>query len=263
MSPGTVRRWRTRDRPSRSAWYPRVTSYRVHLNVPARGGQTRVMIDNADATVRPGAGQRIWMSGILRGSLARPAFTWRSTAVGLTLDSGCSIPTGSCALDYDITAPAGLPLAVTDGSGNLNAAGFGGQVTLSDGSGDLSASRLAGSISLSDGSGDITASGLNGERVKVSDGSGDIVVTGLAGTDVAGNNASGDITLTFTKVPKRVDISDGSGDITLVLPRGPTYYQVDANSSSGAASVSVNRRQSSPYVIIASDGSGDINISYL
>jgi hypothetical protein len=57
-------------------------------------------------------------------------------------------------------------------------------------------------------------------------------------------------------------VTDESGNITLVLPRGPAYYHVDANSESGNTSVSVNHRLSSPYVIIASNGSGNITISY-
>jgi Putative adhesin len=77
---------------------------------------------------------------------------------------------------------------------------------------------------------------------------------------VAGDNGSGNITLTFTKVPKRVDVTDESGDITLVLPPGPTAYQVVTQSTSGSTSVSVNRSQSSPYVITASDGFGNITI---
>lgn len=59
-------------------------------------------------------------------------------------------------------------------------------------------------------------------------------VIALAATDVAGDNGSGNITLTFTKVPKRVDVTDESGDITLVLPPGPTAYQVVTQSTSVA-----------------------------
>jgi len=237
-------------------------SYRVHVSVPATGGQTRVTIDNADATVSPGSGDQISLSGTLQGSLARPSFSWRSAASGLALRSQCWSWAGFCSLEYSITAPAGLPLTVSDGSGNLNVSGFGGRVTLADDSGNLGASGLAGTISLSGGSGNITASGLSGGRVRLSDGSGDIVVSGLAATDVVGNDGSGDLTLTFTKVPRQVNVTDGSGDITLVLPRGPAYYHVEANSESGSTNVSVNRRQSSPYVIIASNGSGNITISY-
>jgi hypothetical protein len=236
-------------------------SYRVHVSVPARGGETRVRIDNASATVRPGPGDQISVSGTLQGSLARPSFSWRSAASGLTLHSRCWAWVGFCSLEYDITVPAGLPLAVSDGTGALNASGFGGHVTLSSGGGDITASRLSGAIELDSGGGNVTASGLDGS-VRLSDGAGDIVVTGLAATDVVGENGSGNITLTFTKVPRRVNVTDGSGDITLVLPRGPTYYHVEASSESGSTSVSVNHRLSSPYVIVASNGSGNITISY-
>jgi hypothetical protein len=236
--------------------------YRVHVSVPASRGQARVRIDNADATVRPGSGDLISLNGTLRGSLARPTFSSRSAASGLTLHSRCWSWIGFCSLKYDIIAPAGLPLTLFDGSGNLNVSGFRGHVTLSDGSGDVGASDLAGTISLSDGSGNITASGLNGDGVRLSDGSGDIFVSGLAATDIVGNDGSGDLTLTFTKVPRQVNVTDGSGDITLVLPGGPTSYHVEASSQSGSSNVSVKQARSSPYVIIASSGSGNVTVTY-
>jgi hypothetical protein len=237
-------------------------SYRVHVSVAAGRGQARVTIDNADATVRPGPGGRISVSGTLSGSLARPSFSWRPMVSGLSLHSRCWAWAGFCALEYDITAPAGLPLTVSDDSGNLTVSGFAGYVTLSAGSGDLDASRLAGTVSLSNGSGNITASGLDGGSVELSNGSGNIVINGLAAADVVGDDGSGNITLTFTRIPRRVDVADASGDITLVLPRGPAYYHVEASSESGSTSVSVNRRLSSPYVITASSGSGNVTISY-
>jgi len=259
-----------------------LVGFRVHLNVPARDGQTRVTIDTADATVRSGAGRRIWLNGNLLGSLAQPSFGWRSTGTGLTLHSRCWAPTGRCELGYAITAPAGLPLTVSDGSGNMNVSGFRGHVTLSDISGNLQASRLAGSLTLSDGSGDITASGLSAGGVRLSDGSGnvtvsglsaaraglndgsgDIAVTGLAAAQVTSNDGSGNITLTFTKVPRSVTITADSGNITLVLPRGRTVYQVDAHSSTGTTNVTVRQVPTgkfSPYVIDVSSSSGDITI---
>jgi hypothetical protein len=59
-----------------------------------------------------------------------------------------------------------------------------------------------------------------------------------------------------------VDVTDGSGDITLILPRGSTAYQVRARSASGDVGDTVKTSSSSPNVIIASSGSGDISISY-
>ena len=181
--------------------------YHVHVSAPPGGQRARVSIDNADAIVRPGADSRIVVDGTLRGSLRRPAFSWRPAAAGLVLHSSCLLGfTGQCTMTYDVSVPRGLPVTVTDATGNLTVSGFSGQVTLSDG--------------------------------------------------------SGDITLTFTKAPKRVDVTDGSGDITLILPRGSTAYQVRARSASGDVSDAVKTSPSSPNVIIASDGSGDVSIGY-
>jgi hypothetical protein len=254
-------------------------SYRIHVSAPVTGRRVSVSAGSADATFLPGSGRRILVNAALRGSLARPSFAWRSTAAGLALNSACPpMPVGICSLSYVITVPGGLPLALSDasgdltagdlkgrvalsdGSGNLNAAGLSGTVSLAEGSGDVSASGLSGVVSLSDYSGDITVSGLQGGAVRLAGNSGEIVVTGLAGTDVFGRNVSGDIALTFTRVPRRVDVTDDSGNITLVLPPGATRYHVVARDGAGHTTVSVPQSRSSPYQITATDGSGNINI---
>jgi hypothetical protein len=218
--------------------------YHVHLSVQPSAQPARVSVDNAEATVRPGAGSRIVVDGTLRGSLARPAFSWRPTPAGLAVHSSCLLGfEGSCTMTFDITVPAGMPVTVTDANGDLSASGLRGQVALSDGSGDITASGLSGTVSLSDDSGDVC-------------------VTGLAATDVTGTEGSGDITLRFTKVPLWVDVTAASGDITLILPRGPAAYQVRASSASGDVSDALEREPSSPYVIVASSGSGDVSIGY-
>jgi hypothetical protein len=218
--------------------------YHVHLSVPVSDQQVRVSIDNADATFSPGSGSRIVVAGTLRGSLARPAFSSRPAASGLALHSSCRLGfVGSCTMTYDISVPRGLPVSLADATGDLTVSGLSGQVTLSDGSGDISASALSGSVRLSDGSGDIA-------------------VTGLAGTDVTGTEGTGDITLTFSKVPLEVDVTAATGDITLILPRGPTTYQVHASSATGDVGDTLERAPSSPHVIVASSGSGDVSIGY-
>ena len=255
-------------------------SYRVHVSAPVTGRRVSVSIGSADATFLPGSGRRILVNAALRGSLARPSFTWRSTAAGLALNSACPpMPVGTCSLSYVIMVPGGLPVALSgtsgdvtagnlsghvtlsDNSGNLNAAGLSGTLSLTEGSGDLDASGLSGAASLSDYSGDITVSGLRGGVVRLASNSGEIVVTGLAGTDVRGRNVSGDITLTFSQVPRHVDVTDDSGNVTLVLPAGATRYHVVARDVSGNTTVSVPQSRSSPYTITATDGSGSINIS--
>jgi Putative adhesin len=258
--------------------FTRQVTNRVALSVPVKGGHVSVTTDNADVTFRTGTGNQVRVRGTLRGSLVRPTFSWRSTAAGLAFHSHCRVPAGVCSLEYAVTAPARLPVAVTDSSGGLNASGLHGTITLSDSSGDLGASDLAGNIQLHDSSGgirasgltgnirldnssgDITASGLTGD-LQFQDNSGDVVVNGLAATDVVGSDSSGDITLTFTKVPDRVQVRDSSGGVTLVLPPGTAAYNVDASTSSGNKVIAVPRNSSSKHVIIVTDQSGDITIA--
>jgi hypothetical protein len=258
----------------------RPVSYRVALSVPVKGRYVSVTADNADVTFRTStsAGDRIRVRGTLRETLLRPTFSWQSTAAGLALHPQCRVPTGICSLEYTITAPAGLPVAVTDSSGELNASGLRGTVTLSDSSGDMGASDLAGNIRLDDNSGGIMASGLSGNvqldnssgditvsgltgDLRFQDNSGGIVVNGLAGTDVVGSDSSGDVTLTFTKVPERVQIRDSSGGVILVLPPGGTAYDVNASAPAGSTTIAVPRNSSSKHVITVVDQSGDITVT--
>jgi Toastrack DUF4097 len=254
-------------------------SFRTHISAPVSGRRVSVSAGSANATFLPGSGRRILVNAAMRGSLARPSLSWRSTAAGLALNSACPpMPVGTCSLSYVITVPGGLPMALSDSSGELTAAGLSGHVTLSDtsgnlnasalsgtvrlaeGSGEMSASGLSGAVWLSDYAGDITVSGLRGGSVRLASNSGEIVVTGLAGSDVVGRNVSGDITLTFTRVPRWVDVVDGSGNITLVLPPGATRYHVVTRDGSGNIAVSVPQSRSSPYRITATDGAGNISI---
>jgi hypothetical protein len=258
--------------------FTRQVSYQVAVSVPVKGGHVGVTMDNADVTLGSSTGDQIQVRGTLRGSLVRPTFSWRSTAAGLALHSQCRVPAGVCSTQYTIAAPARFPIAVTDSSGNMHASDLRGTVTLSDRSGDLGASRLAGDIRLDDASGNITASGLTGGirldsssgditasslagDLRFQDDSGNVVVNGLAGTDVVGVSSSGDITLTFTKIPGTVKITDSSGNIRLVLPPGPTAYDVTPSNSSGNAVITVPRSSSSQHVIIVTDQSGDITVT--
>ena len=254
----------------------RDVGYSVGFSVPPAHGQVRVHSSNGDLTVQTGTGRRIVVHGQLSGSFVRPSFSHRSTPDGLSLNPECHVP-GNCSVNLGISAPAGLPVSVSDSFGELNASGLHGTVALSDNTGDLTASRLtgtlhlmnsfgtlsatdlAGNIRLDNNSGDIEAAGVVGDT-RLQDSFGTISVTGLAAADVVASNNSGDISLTFTKVPQRVNVTDSFGSITLVLPAGPATYRVQTRNSFGSTAVSVPRSPSARNVITASDNSGDITI---
>jgi hypothetical protein len=252
--------------------------YPVSLTAPLINGRADVTTVNAGTRVTAGQGSRIRVRGYLSGSMARPIFGHQQTPAGLILNPRCRAPVGDCSLSFTVTVPAGAPVRVRDSFGNLAAGPLRGTVALSDISGDLAASRLAGNLRLADAYGNIQASGLSGTirvvnnsgdidaagvtgDVQLTDGFGNITVDGLAAGHVSCHTQSGDITLTFTKVPKLVDVSDSNGNITLRLPPGPARYRVSTNNSYGNTSVTVPKSSTAAHVITATNNSGDITIA--
>ncbi len=252
--------------------------YSVGFSVPPAHGQVQVHSSNGNLTVSSGTGRRIVVHGRLSGSFVRPTFSHTWTAYGLNLNPQCHVPAGNCSLNLGLTVPARLPVSVSESFGTLDAQGLHGTVTLWDNSGGLTASRLTGNVHLSNSFGPVTASGLAGS-IRLDNSSGDIQaagvvgntwlqdsfgtisVTGLAAADVVAGNNSGDISLTFTKVPRQVNVTDSFGNITLVLPAGSATYRVATRNSFGSTTVSVPRSPTAKNVITASNNSGHITIT--
>jgi putative adhesin len=253
-------------------------SYSVAFSAPVQAGQVKVTSSNGDMVFRTSAtARRISVRGHLSSSLARPAFSHPDTATGLHLNSSCHVPFGNCAINFAVTAPAGLPVTLDDAFGNLTAGHLPGPVSLSDNSGDISTSDLGGQIHLSDqfgnigatrlhgsirvinNSGDINVAGATGDT-RLQDAFGNIDVTGLAAASVVAANNSGDVTLRFATVPRQVTVTDSFGNVTLILPAGSTAYQVHTHNSFGSTSVSVAQNPASAHVIQVSNKSGDITV---
>jgi hypothetical protein len=266
--------------------------YRVSLTAPLSQGTASVATANAGLVLHAGRasaggiggrgiagrGRAIRVRGYLSGALVRPVFEHTQAPAGLRLDPQCPAPVGDCLLGFTVTVPRGVPVRASSSFGTLHAGRLRGTVTLSASSGDLDVSRLAGHLRLTDRFGSVHASGLSG-RVVMAGNSGDIDVSGLTGdaqlTDHYGNitadgvaagdvrcqDQSGDITLTFTKVPRSVDVSDSFGNITLRLPPGPARYRVSMHDPMGHTSVRVPQSRSAPHVITATNNSGDITIT--
>jgi hypothetical protein len=84
-------------------------------------------------------------------------------------------------LDLTVDVPAGLPVDVTDSSGDMTLEGV-RVSTVRDSSGDIVASDLTGDFAIEDSSGDITVSGVGGNVEVLADGSGEVRVSAVKGT---------------------------------------------------------------------------------
>jgi len=120
----------------------------------------------------------------------------------------------------------------------------------------------SGTLSASTGDGSIQAAGVTSATITANTDSGNINGSGIATATITASTGDGGIEIAFTSVPRDVRVNTDSGNITLVLPPGPTQYDVTANTDSGSVSYgTLPRNSSSPNVITASSGSGNITIT--
>jgi hypothetical protein len=241
--------------------YAGLGSYQVQLAVPVHGSTVTLSTSAADVQVTQAAGSTLRLRGKARYSLVRSTVTWRTTPSGVIVSPRCHFFVGDCSFSFRAVLPPGKRAVLSDGSGNLTLRGLTGPVSVGSGSGDVQANLLTGTVSLQTGSGDISGNSLSGPRVTLKDGSGDVVIHGLASLDVVVSDGSGDIALTFSKVPSRVRVSDSSGNVSVVLPPGPTHYQVNATTNSGNRTVTVPTNSGSAHTITVTDGSGDVSVT--
>jgi hypothetical protein len=241
--------------------YAGLGSYPVRLSVPVHGSTVSLSTSAADVQVTQAAGSTLQLTGKARYSLVRSTVTLHATRSGVIVSPRCHFFIGDCSFSLRAVLPAGKRAVLSDGSGNLTLRGLTGPVSVVSGSGDVQANLLSRTVSLQTGSGDISGDSLSGAQATLKDGSGDIVIHGLASLDVVVSDGSGDIALTFSKVPSHVRVSDSSGNVSVVLPPGPTQYQVNATTNSGNRTVSVPTNSASAHVITVTDGSGDVSVT--
>lgn len=228
-----------------------IVGYPVAFSAPVQSGQVRVISNNGDLVFRTsGTARRISVRGHLSGSVARPAFSHRSTVAGLALMSACNVPIGTCHVGFTVTAPAGLPVTLSNAFGNLTASHLPGPVTLSNNSGDITTSALSGRIQLNDQFGNIHASQLHGS-MRVVNNSGDIDVAGLTGP-IQLNDQFGNINA--SQLDGSTRLLNNSGDINVSGATGDTQLQDQFGNINltGLAAASVT----------ATNNSGDITVRF-
>jgi hypothetical protein len=128
-------------------------------------------------------------------------------------------------LDLTVDVPAGLPVDVTDSSGDVTLEGV--QVaTVRDSSGDILARGLVGDVVIEDSSGDIRIEDSAG-TVRVTDSSGDISIRGAAQVHIP-IDSSGDIVVERVSRDVRIE-RDSSGDITIAGVGGNVEVLADGS----------------------------------
>jgi DUF4097 and DUF4098 domain-containing protein YvlB len=145
-------------------------------------------------------------------------------------DLGLSqVTKGYVSIDIEVGLPAEIELDISTGSGDVEIANRGGQVSVNTGSGDVEVGEADGGLEVNTGSGDVTVKAAR-HAVRLSTGSGDVRVGGIGG-EATVHTGSGDVTV--GKVAGDVDVGTGSGDVEIDNSMG----KVGAHTSSGDVDV--------------------------
>jgi DUF4097 and DUF4098 domain-containing protein YvlB len=232
----------------------------TEINIDTGGGSVKV---------RPGSASSVLVRRHVFYAAKRPGQT--SSVDGTTLKlTGCI---GTCSVDYDITAPAGVKITGGSGSGDIDVTnvstmsvrvGSGdvrvhhatGSVSAETGSGDIQVVDVQGAASARTGSGDVTLTDVSGD-VLADTGSGDLRGSGLHGRTIA-HTDSGDLTLRIVDA-QDVTAQTGSGDLVVTVPSGQ-HYRIDASTGSGDKRISVSDDTGADHHLDLRTDSGDLTL---
>jgi DUF4097 and DUF4098 domain-containing protein YvlB len=131
-----------------------------------------------------------------------------------------------------VSAPHGARVDAQTASGDLDARGTFGEVSVDTASGDVTLGRVDGRVDVNSASGDVRLDTVGGD-VRVNSASGDVTI-GEAEHDVRIRTASGDVEIRSAARGK-VDVQSASGDVEVGIRRGSKVF-IDASSMSGDTS---------------------------
>jgi len=235
-------------------------SYPVSATIPLENGHLVASTNGSDITLHQdqAGGGTARLTGTVQYSLVRPKFT----VIGTDVRLDCHIPTGNCGLNATLGVPAGTPVDLDSGGGNVQASGIQRDITLDTGGGDVTVSRIGGNTDLTTGGGNVNASDLGG-IMNVTTAGGDVTVNDLFSPHVKLETGGGNITLVFTRAPSYLDITSAGGDVDVVLPHGSTPYHVKVTADGGdyAPSPTVPTSSTSRHAITVDSGGGNVTIT--
>lgn len=238
------------------------SSYPVHYTFPASATRFAVSTGSGQLTLTQAAAGRATLTGTAHYTFVRPNPAAALSGRVASYDYHCREAfIGTCGLDATLTVPAGTAASMSTGGGNAVVTGTTGTVSLNTGGGELSVQNVSGRVALTTGGGNITAGNVSGP-LALDTGGGNIQATAIRSAGVTASSGGGNITITFTAVPRDVNVSTAGGDITIVVPRGSAKYHVTATTDGGNVSdSSIPQDSSSAHVITATSGGGNITIS--
>lgn len=144
-----------------------------------------------------------------------------------TLRSEVNTDIGLNYVDMTLTVivPAQMPIALTDGSGDIDMTNLTGKLTIEDESGDIQLTNTNGEVEIRDQSGDIKIKDASALKL-IEDDSGDIVMENTGG-NISIHDQSSDMYI--RKHKGDITISDESGNIVIDTVEGNVLIENDGS----------------------------------
>ncbi len=204
-----------------------------------------VEVGRGSVTVERSAGPDTVVETSGTRGLTSPSDLERVSGRTLTIRSSCgwTFSNNRCSRDYVLKVPPSATLHINTGQGNVGVVGVDGALAVNSGEGDVTVRDGTGPLRATSGQGSVSADGLRSQ-------------------DVYAESGQGDVDLGFLAPPRRVAANSGQGSVSIELPKGPDTYQIHDSSSEGTTTSTVNESSSSPRIIHATSGQGDVTVRY-
>jgi hypothetical protein len=189
---------------------------------------TEIRFSNDSGDVRISVGDTVEVRRTVRYGDDKPGKTYRIEKDTLLLEE---CPVRNCAIDYEVTVPAGTKVSGHVDSGNVEVVGM-ATANVEAESGDLTVRDVAGDVNASVQSGTIDLSGIGGAVVAGAE-SGDVTVGLTAARSVSVETQSGNIEVTVPSGKYHVTASTESGNVDNDLGDDPSGEPIEVRAESG------------------------------
>ena len=215
---------------SACGWETNANRFTDDAAIDAKITSVRVNNESGDVTIRTGDKPSVHRT--VRYDRDRPGGTHHVEGDVLVIDR-CSVR--RCAVDYEITVPAGTRVNGESDSGRIDVTGA-AEVNFKVSSGDVAVHGVAGRVNVESDSGTVRLSGV-GDDVAVRASSGDVTVDDARGS-VSVRGDSGNIAVSVPRGAYRVSTGTDSGDVRSDVTDDPGgTHRLDLHTSSGNITV--------------------------
>lgn len=146
-----------------------------------------------------------------------------------------------CQSDVTVTVPADADVVAHAAAGSITASGLSGETTLESSAGDVVVADQNGPLTAHSAAGSVRVDGLDADTAKVT-------------------SSAGPVSLQAERAPRSLDAESSAGDVTVVLP-DDVSYDVETDSSVGAATVDVPTLPGSVFEVRAFSSAGRVSVT--